>query len=62
MFGVEYEVFVAVLDNKDHHLYKQYKEWRQASKALTFGILQWRLWAGKPTENNVNSVKPKQLK
>jgi DNA polymerase-1 len=39
MFGVEYEIFMAVLGNPSHHLYKEYKENRQISKVLTFSIL-----------------------
>ena len=39
MHGIDYEVFIAVLDNKGHELFKKYKAYRQGSKALTFGIL-----------------------
>lgn len=39
MIGVEYELFAAVMENEDHHLYKEYKLARQNAKALTFGIL-----------------------
>jgi DNA polymerase-1 len=39
MYGIDYEVFVAILSNKQHPLHKDYKEKRQFSKALSFGIL-----------------------
>ena len=61
MFGVEYEVFVAVLDNPGHHLYKQYKEWRQASKALTFGILYGSSPNGIAFNLNITLDKANQL-
>ena len=38
MFGIPYDEFVAVLEEKSHPKYKEYKEKRQSSKALTFGI------------------------
>ena len=39
MYGIDYVEFVAVLEDKKHPSYKDYKEKRQFSKALTFGIL-----------------------
>lgn len=39
MYGVEYETFIAVLADKRHSNHRDYKEKRQFSKALTFGIL-----------------------
>ena len=39
MNGLDYDVFVAVLSDETHPLYKKYKEMRQYAKALTFGIL-----------------------
>lgn len=38
MFGIPYDEFVAVLEDRSHAKYKEYKEKRQSSKALTFGI------------------------
>lgn len=40
MYGVDYDVFIAVLSNEEHQLYKDYKNKRQYAKALTFGILK----------------------
>ncbi len=40
MYGIPYDVFKAILDNKAHPLHKKYKELRQISKSLTFGILK----------------------
>ena len=39
MYGIDYDEFVAILGDKQHPLNKDYKEKRQFSKALTFGIL-----------------------
>lgn len=39
MNDIDYDEFVAVLEDKQHKLFKQYKEMRQAAKALSFGIL-----------------------
>ena len=40
MYGIDYDEFTAVLANKSHPLSGEYKEKRQFSKALTFGILK----------------------
>lgn len=39
MYGIDYDIFIAVLESENHPLKKDYKEKRQYSKALTFGIL-----------------------
>jgi DNA polymerase-1 len=39
MYGLEYDYFVEVLEDKTHPLHNEYKGKRQQSKALTFGIL-----------------------
>lgn len=46
MRGIPYEEFIAVLEDKTHPLSKVYKEYRQAAKALTFGILYGSSTAG----------------
>jgi len=40
MYGIDYDEFTVVLANKSHPLSGEYKEKRQFSKALTFGILK----------------------
>ena len=40
MYGIDYDEFVNILGNKQHPLAKEFKEKRQSSKALTFGILK----------------------
>lgn len=39
MYGLDYDTFVAVLDDEEHPDRKKFKAMRQNSKALTFGIL-----------------------
>lgn len=39
MYGIPYEVFHAIIENKSHHLHKDYKEKRQTAKTLTFSLL-----------------------
>lgn len=39
MRHIDYDEFVAVVGDKKHPNHKQYKQWRQEAKALTFGIL-----------------------
>lgn len=39
MMGIPYDEFIGILNDKTHPLAKQYKQHRQNSKALTFGIL-----------------------
>ena len=39
MYGIDYDEFIAIIGDKTHPSYKDYKEKRQFSKALTFGIL-----------------------
>ena len=39
MNGLDYDIFMAVLSDETHPLYKKYKEMRRYAKALTFGIL-----------------------
>lgn len=39
MRGIPYDVMAAVLENDEHHLYKEYKGYRQLAKILTFSIL-----------------------
>lgn len=39
MYGIPYDELVAVLDDEEHVLYKQYKDLRQGAKAVTFN---WR--------------------
>lgn len=38
--GLDYDEFVAVIDDDEHPNYKKYKQMRQAAKATTFGILK----------------------
>ena len=40
MKGIPYDEFVGILNDKTHPLNKEYKQMRQNSKALTFGILK----------------------
>lgn len=40
MYGIDYEDFVAVLEDETNPNYRDYKNKRQYSKALTFGILK----------------------
>lgn len=35
MFRIDYDVFTAVIGNQDHHLHKEYKNYRQIAKVLT---------------------------
>lgn len=39
MYKIDYDVMRAVLENEDHHLYKEYKTLRQNAKVLTFSLL-----------------------
>ena len=39
LYGIDYDELMAVLEDNQHPLYRDYKEKRQACKALTFGIL-----------------------
>jgi len=56
MYGIEYDMFVEVLDDNTHPNYKDYKEKRQYSKALTFGIL----YGSSPNGIALNLGIPKQ--
>jgi DNA polymerase I-like protein with 3'-5' exonuclease and polymerase domains len=38
MRRLDYDEFISIVDNPGHPLYKEYKGYRQAAKALTFGI------------------------
>lgn len=39
MYGIPYQEFISVIEDKSNPLFKQYKQYRQNSKALGFGIL-----------------------
>lgn len=39
MYGIPYDVLYAIVKDEDHHLHKEYKNYRQIAKVLTFSLL-----------------------